>query len=64
MSDKSIIVTISKKGKVKVEAMNFHGVGCAAVVEAFSSALGTVTAEGNKHELYEEDQCATITQYQ
>jgi len=60
MSDKSIIVTISK-GKVRVEANNFHGVGCAAVVEAFSSALGTTTSEGLKNEIYEEDQCATVT---
>ena len=60
MSDKSIIVTISK-GKVSVEANNFHGVGCAAVVEAFSTALGTVTSEGHKNEIFEEDVCATVT---
>jgi Protein of unknown function (DUF2997) len=59
--NKSIIVTISKDGSTRVEANNFKGIGCAAVVEAFSSALGTTTSEGHKHELYEEDQCATIT---
>jgi hypothetical protein len=62
MSDKSIIVTINpKNGSTRVEANNFHGVGCAAVVEAFSTALGTVTSEGLKNEIYEEDQCATVT---
>lgn len=61
--DKGIIVTIGKDGEVKVEAMNFHGIGCAAVVEAFSSALGSVKTEGTKSEIYEEDQCAVITNY-
>ena len=62
MSDKSIIVTINpKNGSTRVEANNFHGVGCAAVVEAFSTALGTTTSEGLKNEIWEEDQCATVT---
>ncbi len=60
--DKSIIVTINPKdGSTRVEANNFHGVGCAAVVEAFSSALGSITSEGLKHEIFEEDVCATVT---
>jgi len=62
MSDKSIIVTINpKNGSTRVEANNFHGVGCAAVVEAFSTALGTTTSEGLKNEIWEEDQCAVVT---
>jgi hypothetical protein len=63
--DKSIIVTINPKdGSTRVEANNFRGIGCAAVVEAFSSALGSVTYEGHKNELFEEDVCATVTNLQ
>ena len=62
--NKSIIVTISKDGSTRVEANNYHGIGCAAIVEAFSQSLGSVVSEGHKPELYEEDSCATITQYE
>lgn len=64
IDSKSVIVIIGKDGTTRVEANNFKGVGCEAVVEAFSSALGSVTSEGHKHEMYEEDQCATLTQNQ
>lgn len=60
---KSIIVTIKKDGQVAVEAINYHGVGCASVVEAFSSALGSTISEGTKSEIYEEDTCAVVTNY-
>lgn len=61
MADKSIVVTIKKNGEVNVEAFEFHGVGCAAIVEAFSSALGSTISSGDKSEIYEEDQCSTVT---
>jgi hypothetical protein len=62
--DKTIVVTIDKKGNAHIEANNFHGIGCSALVEAMSSALGQTINEGHKSELYEEDECAVITNYQ
>ena len=61
---KSVIVTISKQGEVSVDLHGFKGVGCAELTQAFTNALGTVSSETVKPELYEEDSCATITQYQ
>jgi hypothetical protein len=50
VEEKYIVVTIHPKGKkMDVEAENFHGVGCKALLEVFD-VMGTVTAGGTKPE--------------
>ena len=53
MEEKFVTVTIAPDGRsMKVEADNFHGQGCGAIMEAFNS-MGTVTHEEHKPEYYE-----------
>jgi hypothetical protein len=56
VEEKYIVVTIHPKGKkMDVEAENFHGVGCKALIDVFD-VMGTVVAGGTKPEYDEANQ--------
>ena len=56
---KEIIITVDEKGAVSVEANGFHGVGCAAITDAFKT-LGTVVEDKTKPEY--KDKCVKYVQ--
>ena len=50
----TIVVEISEKGEVKVEAQGVRGQGCAKLTEAIERALGATTADRKKSEYFQQ----------
>ena len=56
---KEIIIEVTEKGEVSVEANDFQGVGCAAITDAFKN-LGKVVEDKTKPEY--KDKCVKYVQ--
>jgi len=52
MSGKKVVVTITKEGEIKIEAVGYSGNGCLKATEPFEQAFGTVEKKTLKDEYY------------
>lgn len=52
MQEKTVKVTIDKKGNARVDLVGFHGEGCGELADKLK-AIGRITAETTKPEFYE-----------
>ncbi len=53
MTEKKVIVRISKNGEIKMEAQGFTGSACLETTAKYLSGLGKVTEQKKKPEYYE-----------
>ena len=53
---KTIEVTVSPTGDVKVETKGFQGTGCKAASDALQKALGVVQSDKATPEMYQSEQ--------
>lgn len=53
MDEKEIVVVIDTDGNVSVDAIGFHGEGCAEATKAITDTLGETLSEKKKPEYYE-----------
>jgi len=57
---KTITIEIDAEGNVKVEAHGYKGTGCKDATKAIEAALGTVTEDKDKAELYQNESVVTV----
>ena len=58
---KKITIEIDAAGNVKVEAHGYKGIGCKDATKALEKALGAVTEDKDKPELYENNSVVTTS---
>ena len=59
---KTITIEIDAEGNVKVEAHGYKGIGCKDATKALEKALGAVTEDKDKTELYQSESVITVKQ--
>ncbi len=57
---KTITIEIDAEGNVKVEAHGYKGIGCKDATKALEKALGAVTEDKDKPELYQSESVITV----
>lgn len=51
-----LVITIDKDGKITIDAVGYHGQGCAQDTEAFARVLGETVQRDRKAEYWEQQQ--------
>ncbi len=51
-----LVITIETDGKITIDAIGYHGQGCAQDTETFARALGEIVQRDKKVEYWEQQQ--------